>query len=207
MDIIPPEHATNAKEPEDGENAPAAQQSVKATAIEQEKSRRSSGKGQRSVRDHKYPDIKPIMLRNREKGQKTIGTAIHKNLIRHYGDPFEGQLRTTQRIVCELNKELDKEDKEHKQRIKQPDQPFPEIFIPQDHHPGEVAQLDCTGLANLRITIGGMPFKGKIFTFKLMCSKWIYASIVSGETDIEVLESWPETDRIMARGYTPGNQG
>ena len=21
------------------------------------------------------------------------------------------------------------------------------------------------------------------------------------------LESWPETDRIMARGYTPGNQG
>ena len=22
-----------------------------------------------------------------------------------------------------------------------------------------------------------------------------------------VLESWPETDRIMARGYTPGNQG
>ena len=23
----------------------------------------------------------------------------------------------------------------------------------------------------------------------------------------EVLESWPETDRIMARGYTPGNQG
>ena len=22
-----------------------------------------------------------------------------------------------------------------------------------------------------------------------------------------ILESWPETDRIMARGYTPGNQG
>ena len=22
-----------------------------------------------------------------------------------------------------------------------------------------------------------------------------------------LLESWPETDRIMARGYTPGNQG
>ena len=184
MDIIPPEHATNGKEPEDGENAPAAQQSFKATAIEQKKSSRSSGKGQRSVRDHKYPDIKPIMLRNREKGQKTIGTAIHKNLIRHYGDPFEGQLRTTQRIVCELNREL---DKEQAQLIEQPNQPFPEIFFSQDYHPGEVAQLDCSSLASLEITIDGRSFKGKIFTFKLMYSKWIYASIVSGETDIEVL--------------------
>ena len=25
--------------------------------------------------------------------------------------------------------------------------------------------------------------------------------------DLCGLESWPETDRIMARGYTPGNQG
>ena len=24
---------------------------------------------------------------------------------------------------------------------------------------------------------------------------------------IVILESWPETDRIMASGYTPGNQG
>ena len=24
---------------------------------------------------------------------------------------------------------------------------------------------------------------------------------------VEALESWPETDRIMARGYTPGNRG
>ena len=26
-------------------------------------------------------------------------------------------------------------------------------------------------------------------------------------TSSKHLESWPETDRIMARGYTPGNQG
>ena len=25
--------------------------------------------------------------------------------------------------------------------------------------------------------------------------------------EVDTLESWPETDRIMARGYTPGNQG
>ena len=28
-----------------------------------------------------------------------------------------------------------------------------------------------------------------------------------GEPAETRLESWPETDRIMARGYTPGNQG
>ena len=27
------------------------------------------------------------------------------------------------------------------------------------------------------------------------------------DNTIDALESWPETDRIMARGYTPGNQG
>ena len=30
----------------------------------------------------------------------------------------------------------------------------------------------------------------------------------NSDSDRQVgLESWPETDRIMARGYTPGNQG
>ena len=29
----------------------------------------------------------------------------------------------------------------------------------------------------------------------------------TNSSGIELLESWPETDRIMARGYTPGNQG
>ena len=143
-------------------------------------------KGKTSVRDHKYSDIRPIMLRNRENGHKTIGTAIHKHLTRLYGDHFKGQLRTTQRIVGELNEEL---DKEHAQRIKQRDQSFPELSIPQNHPPGEVAQLDCSSLANLSIKIDGMPFKGKIFTFKLMYSKWIYASIVPGETGIEVLSA------------------
>ena len=29
----------------------------------------------------------------------------------------------------------------------------------------------------------------------------------SAGSGVNTLESWPETDRIMARGYTPGNQG
>ena len=37
------------------------------------------------------------------------------------------------------------------------------------------------------MTVNGRPFRGKIFTFKLMYSKWIYASIVPGETEVEVL--------------------
>ena len=136
---------------------------------------------ERSVRDYKHSDIKPIMLKNREKGRKTIGTAVYKHLRKQYGHQLDGQLRTTQRIIRELDGEI---NEEQRQRIKQP---FPELFFRQDYHPGEVAQLDCSSLASLRITINGRPFKGKIFTFKLMWSKWIYACIVSGETDIEVL--------------------
>ena len=35
----------------------------------------------------------------------------------------------------------------------------------------------------------------------------IQMSAYADTKDWDPLESWPETDRIMARGYTPGNQG
>ena len=184
--IIPPEKEVRPAQSDDIKKGTSDQQSTQSDSIQQKESRRSTGKGHKSVRDHKYADIKPIMLRNREKGQKTRGTAIYKYLQRHYDHRFEGQLRTTQRIVRELIREL---AEEQRQRIEQPHQPFPEIFIPQDHHPGEVAQLDCTSLASLGITINCRPLKGKIFTFKLMYSKWVYASIVPSETEIEVLSA------------------
>ena len=184
MDIIPPEKQKHPPQPEDTRKGPATQQSAQSASIQHEETQRSKTRGQKSVRDYKYSDVKPIILKNREKGQKIKGTAIHRYLQRTYDDPFEGQLRTAQRMVCELNKEL---DEEHKRRIKRPDEPFPEIYFRQDHHPGEDAQLDCSSLANLGIKIKCQPFRGKIFTFKLMYSKWIYASIVSGETEVEVL--------------------
>ena len=184
MDIIPPEKQTRPPQPEDTKKGPATQQPAQSASIQHEETQRSKARGQKSVRDYKYSDVKPIILKNREKGQKIKGTAIHRHLQRTYDDPFEGQLRSTQRMLRELNVEL---DEEHKRRIKGPDEPFPEIYFRQDHHPGEEAQLDCSSLANLGITIEGRPFRGKFFTFKLMYSKWIYASIVSGETAVEVL--------------------
>ena len=138
----------------------------------------------KSVRDYRDSDIKPMMVKNRERGQKTKSTAIHKYLQRTYGDAFSGQLRTLQRMVREVSKELDMEDAP---RIKKMNEPYPEIFFPQEHPPGAEAQLDCTSLANLGITIQGRPFRGKIFTFKLMHSKWLCARIVQGETASEVL--------------------
>lgn len=177
MGTITPENQPNTAQPEDSKSEPAARQT---------ESPRSDVKGRRSVRDYTHADIKPIMLRNRENGLKTTATAIYKYLQRQYGGCFEGQLRTTQRIVRELNAEL---DKEQAQRSESSDQSSSEIYIPQSYDPGAVAQLDCSNLASLGITIDGRPFQGKVFTFKPMYSKWIYASIVSGETAIEVFET------------------
>ena len=184
MDIIPPEKEARLAQSDDIEKGPANRRAAQSNSVQHQETQRSKGKGGKSVRDYKYSDVKPIMLKNRERGQKTKGTAIHKYLQRKYDGSFEGQLRSTQRMVRKLHKEL---DDEHRQRIKRPDEPFPEIYFRQEYHPGEDAQLDCSSLTSLGITIKGEPFRGKIFTFKLMYSKWIYARIVSGETDIEVL--------------------
>ena len=65
----------------------------------------------------------------------------------------------------------------------------PEIYFSQAHPAGEEAQVDCTAFANLGITINGEPLRGKIFTFKLSYSKWIYATIIKGERTQAVMDA------------------
>ena len=119
MDIIPPEEQTRPPQPEDTKRDPAPQQ---CAPIQHDETQRSKTRGQKRVRDYTYSDVKPIILKNRENGQKTKATAIYRYLNRQYGDLFGGQLRTVQRMVRDLNEKL---DAEHNQRIKRPGEAVP----------------------------------------------------------------------------------
>lgn len=144
---------------------------------------RSNGKAPTSVRDLKYSDIKPWVEKKRQEGKKPSGTRMHRYLVRKYGPQLKPQLRTTQRIILEIKEELDKAAHPATNQ----DEQSSEVYFPQKHHPGQSAQLDCSSLASLKITINGKPFKGKIFTCKLMYSKAIYAAIVLSEKECEVI--------------------
>lgn len=149
------------------------------------------------VRDLKYSDIKPMVMQNRERGMKVKATAIHRSLVKRYGEEMKPQLRNTQRVVGEVNEELDKA----RQLNKSQNGGDQEIYFRQGYEPGEVAQLDCCSLAGLGITIQGQPFLGKLFTFKLMHSKGMYAGIVQSERALEVLPAIE--DALFSFGGTP----
>lgn len=140
------------------------------------RSSRSDDNQPRTVRDLKESHVVPILVKNLERGSKVTGKAIHEYLCRLFPGLFEPQLRTTQRMVLEVKAGLDEWAKNKKQGNL-----VELLYFAQEHPAGVEAQIDCTGCKSLGITINGEPFRGKIFTFKLSFSKWIYAEIVDGE--------------------------
>lgn len=89
-------------------------------------------------------------------------------LQRQYPGRFQdGQLRTLQR------------------RIKQwraLEGPAKEVYFPQRHAPGELAQSDFTHMGSLNVTIQGAPFDHLIYHFVLTYSNWETASICFSES-------------------------
>jgi hypothetical protein len=83
---------------------------------------------------------------------------LFEYLQRHYPGKYQdGQLRTFQRRV-KYWKAMEGHGKE--------------VFFPQTHHPGELAQSDFTHMDNLDVTIQGEPFKHLIYHFVLTYSNW-----------------------------------
>ena len=97
------------------------------------------------------------------KNQLTINGGLEaktlfKDLQRKYPGKFQdGQLRTLQRRI-KVWRALEGPEKE--------------VFFPQEHHPGELAQSDFTHLTKLGITIGGHPFPHLLYHFVLTYSNW-----------------------------------
>lgn len=79
----------------------------------------------------------------------------------------DGQLRTLQRRV---------------KRWRALEGPSKEIFFPQRHHPGELAQSDYTHMGKLGITIANQPFEHLVYHFVLTYSNWETGSICFSES-------------------------
>ena len=79
----------------------------------------------------------------------------------------DGQLRTLQRRI---------------KRWRALEGPSREVFFPQLHRPGELAQSDYTHMGKLGITIAGQPFDHLIYHFVLTYSNWETGSICYSES-------------------------
>jgi len=60
--------------------------------------------------------------------------------------------------------------------------PSKEIYFPQNHRPGELAQSDYTHMGKLGITIAGQPFDHLLYHFVLTYSNWETGSICFSES-------------------------
>ena len=78
----------------------------------------------------------------------------------------EGQLRSLQRKI---------------KQWRALEGPNKEIFFTQQHHPGERCQSDFSCMNELKVTIGGQPFKHMIYHFVLTYSNWEAANICFSE--------------------------
>ena len=79
----------------------------------------------------------------------------------------EGQLRTLQRHVRTWRAERG---------------PEKEIFFPQEHLPGKVAQLDFTRALELKVTIKGELFAHLLCNFVLIYSNWQWVTVCLSES-------------------------
>jgi len=79
----------------------------------------------------------------------------------------DGQLRTLQRRV---------------KQWRALEGPSKEIFFPQVHRPGELAQSDFTHMGELGITIAGQPFEHLLYHFVLTYSNWETGNICFSES-------------------------
>jgi Mu transposase, C-terminal domain len=62
------------------------------------------------------------------------------------------------------------------------DGPGKEIFFPQVHHPGELAESDFTSMRELGISLGGCPFDHLLYHFVLTYSNWETGSVCYSES-------------------------
>ena len=92
---------------------------------------------------------------------------VFEYLQRKYAGRFqEGQLRTLQRRV-KIWKALEGSPKE--------------VFFPQEHHPGMLAQSDFTDMGNLGITLAGESFPHLLYHLVLTYSNWETGTVCFSE--------------------------
>ena len=111
-----------------------------------------------------WPDIEPFLKENPELQAKTL----FEHLNELYPGKFqEGQLRTLQRKI---------------RKWRATEGPAKEVFFPQKHMPGELAESDFTHMGDLKVTIKGVPFDHLFYHFVLTYSNWETGNICFSES-------------------------
>jgi hypothetical protein len=94
--------------------------------------------------------------------------SLFEHLQRQYPGRFQdGQLRTLQRRI---------------KVWRATEGPAREVYFPQEHHAGELAQSDFTQMKSLGVTIQGQPFDHLVYHFVLTYSNWETATICFSES-------------------------
>jgi hypothetical protein len=111
-----------------------------------------------------FDEIRPLL----EVNPGLLAATLFDHLQRRYPGRFQdGQLRTLQRKLKSW-------------RVL--DGPAKEVFFPQTHHPGRVAQSDFCHLSALGVTIEGVPFDHLLYHFLLPYSNWETGSLCFSES-------------------------
>lgn len=120
------------------------------------------------TRKDPFEDVWPEVKSRLELNPGLQATTLFQYLQRKYPGTFQdGQLRTLQRRV---------------KRWRATEGPPKEVFFPQEHRPGELAQSDFTCMDDLRITIQGMSFSHLVYHFVLTYSNWETGRICFSES-------------------------
>lgn len=114
--------------------------------------------------DTAWEDVKEKIELNPGFEAKTLFEYLQR---RYPGKFSDGQLRTLQRRI---------------KNWRATEGPPKEIFFPQIHKPGDLAQSDFTRMNTLGITIAGKPFDHLIYHFVLTYSNWETGSICFSES-------------------------
>ena len=108
--------------------------------------------------------------------QQPITLFIHleRTEVDEHGQPLYDKkiLRTLQRRVS------------HWRAKYGPEKP---VIFPQNHQPGQQGLSDFTHMGKLGITINKAPFKHMLYHFRLVYSKWSYATVIQGGESFQAL--------------------
>ena len=116
-------------------------------------------------------EILPLLQREAA-GRLRARTIIEGLEEKHPGRFSASQVRTLQRRLQALRQAQEAGAR----------RPGPRGLLPPEHPPGREAQLDFTHCNLLGVSIGGRPYRHRLFQLVLSHSGWRYAEVATGET-------------------------
>lgn len=150
----------------------------------------------------------PAMVERLEAAPELEAKALFEHLLwERPGRYQEGQLRTFQRRVKQWRAAYG---------------PPKEIFLPQEHRPGEALQTDFTWAGSLGVRIGGVPFEHLLCQSVLPYSNWQSVVVCGSESMLALragaqeavfrlgrVPEWHQTDNSTAATHdlTTGKRG